>query len=99
MTMPPGYDAWKLRSDRDDDWWNEAETEAEEEPDMEPRADEKMSDYLARFAGKLADAALTARSRGDEVHAVFFAIKAGEILSLAKTLGFDPPLEDHQSGR
>ena len=25
--MPAGYDAWKLRSDRDDDWWNEPEPE------------------------------------------------------------------------
>jgi hypothetical protein len=29
------YDAWKLRSDRDDDWWNEPEPEAEEEEESD----------------------------------------------------------------
>jgi hypothetical protein len=33
MKMPAGYDAWKLRSDRDDDWMNEqASLESEPEP-------------------------------------------------------------------
>lgn len=52
------------------------------------RHDEKTCDYLGRFAGELADAALVARDRGDDVHALFFAIKAAETLQLAKLLGF-----------
>ena len=54
------------------------------------RPDEKTCDYLGRFAGELADAALVARDRGDDVHALFFAIKAAEVLNLARHLGFQP---------
>ncbi|MGB3447063.1 MAG: hypothetical protein WBA48_10225, partial [Xanthobacteraceae bacterium] len=39
---------------------------------------------------KLAESALIARERGDEVHALFFSIKAAELLSLAKALGWKP---------
>lgn len=51
---------------------------------------EKMCDYLGRFSIKLADAALTARERGDDVQAIFFATKAAETLQLAKHLGYAP---------
>lgn len=40
---------------------------------------------------KLADAALVARARGDDVQALFFAVKAAECLQLAKALGWNPP--------
>ena len=40
---------------------------------------------------KLADAALVARERGDDVQALFFAVKAAECLQLAKALGWNPP--------
>ena len=55
---------------------------------------EKTCDYLGRFSVKLADAALNARERGDDVHAAFFAIKAAETLTLAKHLGFKPVISD-----
>lgn len=45
---------------------------------------------IGNMAVKLADAALVARERGDEVHALFFAIKAAECLHLAKLLGWKP---------
>ena len=51
---------------------------------------EKMCDYLGRFSVKLADAALIAHERGDQVNALFFATKAAETLALAKHLGFAP---------
>jgi hypothetical protein len=35
---------------------------------------------------KLADAAIMARAKGDDVHALFFATKAAECLQLAKLL-------------
>lgn len=50
----------------------------------------RAADKLAILAGKLAEAATTARGRGDDVNALFFAIKAAEVLSLAKSLGFKP---------
>ncbi|MCA1831254.1 MAG: hypothetical protein LC750_00640 [Actinobacteria bacterium] len=37
---------------------------------------------------KLGDAALIARERGDDVQALFFALKAAETLQLAKLLGY-----------
>lgn len=52
---------------------------------------EKTCDWLGRFAGQLAEAAMVARERGDEVNALFFAIKASETLQLAKHLGFPSP--------
>lgn len=45
---------------------------------------------LGDLSVKLADAALVARERGDDVHALFFAIKAAETLALAKSLGWKP---------
>lgn len=50
---------------------------------------ESTRDYLARFSGLLANAALVARERGDPVNALLFAIKAAETLALAKALGWD----------
>lgn len=47
---------------------------------------------------KLADAALIARERGDEVQALFFAIKAAETLQLAKLLGWKLPVPPESSG-
>lgn len=45
---------------------------------------------IADLSVKLADAALVARERGDDVHALFFAVKAAETLALAKALGWEP---------
>ena len=45
---------------------------------------------IGELSIKLADAALIAREKGDEVHAIFFAIKAAETLALAKALGWKP---------
>lgn len=45
---------------------------------------------IGELSVKLADAALIARDSGDEVHAIFFAIKAAETLALAKALGWKP---------
>lgn len=45
---------------------------------------------IGELSVKLADAALIARERGDEVNAIFFAIKAAETLALAKALGWKP---------
>jgi hypothetical protein len=45
---------------------------------------------IGELSVKLADAALTARERGDDVHAIFFAIKAAECLQIAKALGWKP---------
>jgi hypothetical protein len=42
---------------------------------------------------KLAEAALVAREKGDEVNAIFFAAKAGETLALAKALGWKPDID------
>ena len=47
---------------------------------------------IGQLSVKLADAALKAREKGDEVHALFFAIKAAETLALAKALGWKPEL-------
>jgi hypothetical protein len=48
---------------------------------------------IGELSLKLADAALTARTRGDDVHALFFATKAAECLQLAKLLGWKPDTE------
>ena len=45
---------------------------------------------IGELSFKLVDAALVARERGDEVNAIFFAIKAAETLALAKALGWNP---------
>lgn len=45
---------------------------------------------IGELSIKLADAALVARERGDQVNALFFAIKAAECLQLAKLLGWKP---------
>lgn len=47
---------------------------------------------IGELSVKLADAALIARERGDEVNAIFFAIKAAETLVLAKALGWKPDI-------
>lgn len=57
---------------------------------LERLPDEKTCDWLGRISVKLADAALVARGRGDDVHALFFAMKASETLQLAKHLGYKP---------
>jgi hypothetical protein len=46
------------------------------------------AEKIGELAVKLADAALLARSSGDEVQALFFALKAAELLALAKALGW-----------
>ena len=45
---------------------------------------------IGELSIKLADAALIAREKGDDVNAIFFAIKAAETLALAKALGWKP---------
>jgi hypothetical protein len=45
---------------------------------------------IGELSVKLADASLKARERGDDVHAIFFAVKAAETLALAKALGWKP---------
>jgi len=45
---------------------------------------------IGELSVKLADAALIARERGDDVNAIFFAVKAAETLALAKALGWRP---------
>lgn len=45
---------------------------------------------VGELSVKLADAALVARERGDDVQALFFALKAAECLQLAKALGWKP---------
>ena len=45
---------------------------------------------IGELSIKLADAALVARERGDDVNAIFFAVKAAETLALAKALGWKP---------
>lgn len=56
---------------------------------------------IGELSIKLADAALIARERGDEVNAIFFAIKAAETLALAKALGWKPDTSAvvHDEGR
>lgn len=44
---------------------------------------------MGELSVMLADAALVATQRGDEVHAIFFAVKAAETLALAKALGWE----------
>lgn len=46
---------------------------------------------IGKLSIKLADAALVARERGDDMEALFFAVKAAECLQLAKALGGNPP--------
>lgn len=41
---------------------------------------------IGELSVKLADAALIAHGRGDDVQAIFFAVKAAECLALAKAL-------------
>jgi len=55
-------------------------------------AGEKIGDLSL----KLADAALIARERGDDVQALFFALKAAELLALAKALGWKGPTVSEQ---
>lgn len=50
----------------------------------EPKGAKKIFDLSV----KLGSAALIARERGDDVNAIFFAIKAAETLKLAKLLGY-----------
>ena len=45
---------------------------------------------IGELSVKLADAALMAREKGDDVNAIFFAVKAAETLALAKALGWKP---------
>lgn len=47
---------------------------------------------IGELSIKFADAALIAREKGDDVNAIFFAIKAAETLALAKALGWKPDI-------
>ncbi len=55
-------------------------------------------DSIGELSVKLADAALIARERGDEVNAIFFAMKAAETLELAKALGWTPLANPKDTG-
>jgi hypothetical protein len=44
------------------------------------------TDEMVALSVKLAEAALMARERGDDVYTIFFAVKAAEVLSLAKLM-------------
>jgi hypothetical protein len=46
------------------------------------------AEKIGKLAVELADAATKAKAKGDDVHAIFFAAKAVECLSLAKALGW-----------
>ena len=46
------------------------------------------AEKIGKLAVDLADAAMAAKAKGDDVHAVFFAVKALECLTLAKALGW-----------
>jgi hypothetical protein len=48
------------------------------------------AETIGEMSVKLANAALKAREKGDDVNAIFFAIKAAETLALAKALGWKP---------
>lgn len=52
---------------------------------------------IGELSVRLADAALIAREKGDEVNAIFFAIKAAETLALAKALGWKPEAQDPET--
>lgn len=65
---------------------------------IERREGESMGSYLGRFSIELAGAALAAREKGDQVHALFFAQKAAETLALAKALGFPPSPTGKEGG-
>lgn len=52
------------------------------------------AENIGRLAIKMADAALLARSRHDDVNAILFATKAAECLQLAKHLGWKPGTPD-----
>lgn len=56
---------------------------------------EEMSgaSQIGELSVKLANAALIAREKGDDVNAIFFAVKAAETLALAKALGWKPQTE------
>jgi len=45
---------------------------------------------IGELSVNLAGAALIARERGDDVQALFLAVKAAETLALAKALGWKP---------
>ena len=51
------------------------------------------AEKIGKLALDLADAALVAKAKGDDVHALFFSIKAAECLQLAKALGWKIPAD------
>jgi hypothetical protein len=51
------------------------------------------AEEIGKLAVDLADAAVKAKAKGDDVHALFFAIKAAECLTLAKALGWKIPAD------
>ena len=59
---------------------------------------QRAVDKIGELSVKLADAALIARERGDDVNALFFALKAAETLQLAKALGWNPS-DEQASGK
>lgn len=51
------------------------------------------AEKIGKLAVDLAEAAALANAKGDDVHAAFFAIKAGECLVLAKALSWKIPAD------
>lgn len=81
--------AWAIAADlaAEVDRFNAALSEARAE------GEGMMATTAAEFGElsvKLAESALIAREKGDEVNALFFAVKAAETLALAKALGWKP---------
>ena len=51
------------------------------------------AEKIGKLAVGLANAAAKARAKGDDVHALFFSLKAAECLQLAKALGWKIPAD------
>lgn len=56
------------------------------------------AEKIGKLAVDLADAAVIAKSKGDDVHAIFFATKAADCLALAKALGWKVPADLDAAG-
>jgi hypothetical protein len=75
------YDYWKSTNPADEELGSAMEDQSE--ANIKTQAEK-----IGELAVKLADAALIAHCRGDDVKSIFFAIKAVECLALAKSLGW-----------
>lgn len=86
------YDAWKLRSDRDDDWWNEPEPEPEEDnPMTEDAVTKAVAEDLAETFKPLQFRPVGKEARASE-------IRPGEDPH-SKWLRFGEQLHDQQAAK